>query len=84
MKILKQIIGRNLLTNCPVNIADFSAAEYIFGPDEGNLHGKTVRSKPQELKSIQVNLPMELIAKYQSVILSSDYMFLNGVSFFNT
>ena len=27
---------------------------------------------------------MELIAKYQSVILSADYMFVNGIPFFNT
>ena len=27
---------------------------------------------------------MEIIAKYQSVILSPDYMFVNGVPLFNT
>ena len=31
-----------------------------------------------------VNLPMKLIAKYQWVILSADYMFVNGFLFFNT
>ena len=63
---------------------DVSAAEDIFGPDEGSPHEKTVRTKPQEVKSMHGNLPMELIAKYQSVILSADYMFVNGVPFFNT
>ena len=84
VKMLKRIIGGNLLTNCPVNIADVSAAEDILLPDEGSLRRKTVRTKTMEVNSIHVNLPMELIAKYQSVILSSDYMFVNGVSFFNT
>ena len=84
MKTLKRIIGSNLLTNCLVNTADVSTAEDIFGPDEGILCGKTARNKPQEVKSMHVNLPMELIAKYQSGILFADYMFVNGVPFFNT
>ena len=33
---------------------------------------------------MHVNLPIKLITKYQSVILSTDYMFVNGVPFFNT
>ena len=32
-KTLKRIIGSNLLTYCPVNIADVSATEDIFGLD---------------------------------------------------
>ena len=84
VKMLKRIIGRNLLTNCLVNIADVSAAEDIFGLDEGSLCRKTVRTKPQELNSMHVNLHMEHIAKYQSVILSADYVFVNGVPFLNT
>ena len=84
MKTLKRIIGRNLLTNFPVNISDIRVAEDIFVPDEGSLRGKTVRTKPQEFMSTHINLPMEIIAKYQSVILSPDYMFVNGVPLFNT
>ena len=33
---------------------------------------------------MHVNLPMKLIAQYQSVILSADYMFVNGIQLFNT
>ena len=33
---------------------------------------------------MHVNLPMKIIAKYQSVILSADYMFVNGFLFLNT
>ena len=33
---------------------------------------------------MHVNLPMEIIAKYQLVILSDDFMLVNGVPFFNT
>ena len=73
-----------MLTNCPVNIAEVSATYYILGPDEGSLSRKTVRTKPQEVKSMHANLPMELIAKYQSVILSADYVFVNDAPFFNT
>ena len=83
VKTLKWIIGRNLLTNCPFNIADVSSVKEISGTEEGRLRRKTVRTEPQEVKSTHVNLPMELIVKYQSVILSADYIFVNGVSFFN-
>ena len=83
VKTLNRIIGRNILTNCPVNIAYVSDTEEIFGKYEGILHGKKVITKPQEVKSIHVNLPMELITKYQSVILSADYMFVNSVPFLN-
>ena len=73
-----------MCTNYPVNIADVSAAEEIFGLDEGILQIKTVRTNPPEVKSVHVNIPMELIARYQSVILSADYIFVNGAPFFNT
>ena len=73
-----------MITNCPVNIADVSAAEDIFDLNEGIIRGKKVRTKPQEVMSQHINLPMELIAKYQSVILSADYIFVDGVPFFNT
>ena len=33
---------------------------------------------------MHVNLPMELIGKYQSVLLSNDYMSVNGVPLLNT
>ena len=73
-----------MLTNCTFNIAEVSSAEEIFGSDKGNLRGNTARTKPQEFKSMHFNLPMELIAKYQLVVLSADYMFVNGILFFNT
>ena len=47
IKMIKRIIGINILNNCPFNIADVSAAEDIFGPDEGSLHGNTFRTKAQ-------------------------------------
>ena len=83
VKTLKRIICSNLLTNSMVNITDVSAAEDILGPNEGSLCGKTVRTKLREFNSMHVNLPMELIEKYQLVILSAEYMFVNGVSFLN-
>ena len=67
-----------------MSITDFSAAEDISVPDEVSLHVKTVRTKPREVKPMHANLTMEIIAKYQSVILSANYMFVNGVLLFNT
>ena len=77
-------MGRNILTKCPVNIADVNSTDEIFGPYKGSLRRKIARTKSWEVKYIHVNLPMELIAKYQSVILFADYMFVNRILFLNT
>ena len=77
MKTLKQIIGRNLITNFLVHISEVSAVEDILVPYKGSICEKIFRTNPWEVKSVYVNLPMELTAKYQSVILSADYMFVS-------
>ena len=64
IKTIKQIVGSNLCTNCPFNIVYISATEDIFVPDEGILCEKTSRTKPKEVKSMNVNLPTERIEKY--------------------
>ena len=61
IKTFKRIVSRNILTKCPVNISYISAAEEIFIRNEGSLRVKVVRTKPQEVKSMHVNLTMEII-----------------------
>ena len=61
-----------------------NVAEYIFGKDEGYLHGKTTQYKPHQAQAIYVNTPKDLTERYQSVTLSADLMFVNGIPFFVT
>ena len=69
VKALKLIICRNLLTNCPVSIVDVSDAEDTFLPAEVRLHGKTGRTKIQEVRSQFTNLPMELITNISQLFI---------------
>ena len=71
------------MINCPISIADVTAAEDIFGKDEGSLHGKTTRSKTHQVKVIYFNIPNHLVERYQSVTLSTEFFF-NGIPFFVT
>ena len=84
MKTFKRILGRNILINCLVNTADVSDTEDIFFSDKVNLHRNTINTNTCKVKFMHVNLPMELIAKYQSSILSAGYIFVNGIPLFST
>ena len=63
------------MINCPISIADVTAAEDIFGKNEGSLHGKTTLSKTYQVKVIYFNIPKHLVERYQSVTLSADFIF---------
>ena len=68
----------------PIPIDYVNAAEDVFSKDEGSLHMKNVFSKTNQLCYSYINIPKHLMERYQSVIVSSDFMFANGISFFIT
>ena len=78
------IVDRNLLPNCPINRGDIAAAEDIFGPDVGNLKGKTVRRPTPHVPSKLIAVPMKLMKQYRDVTLAGDIMFVNRIPFFVT
>ena len=84
-KELLRLVDGKLLANCPVTRLDIMAAEDIFGPDVGSLYGKTVRRAPQATRMAQAAaLPVEIMARYRTVTLTADIMFVNKMPFLIT
>ena len=59
-------------------------AEHIYGPSQAHLKGKTVRRSTDHVADNVSILPATIMAKYMSVILCADIIFINGVRFFTT
>jgi hypothetical protein len=72
------------ITNCPVTTKHLDYAEGIFGPDIGDLKGKTTRRKPAPVVDDHVAIPRELIAAQYAVTLCLDGMRINSVPFLTT
>ena len=68
----------------PISLTDVNASGHIFGKYEGSLYGKTVRSNPNQVCSTHINTPKNLMERHQPVILSADFIFVNGIPFFFT
>jgi hypothetical protein len=66
------------IKNNPVTLEDIKITESIFGPDIGNLKGKTTRGKPSPVVSDYIEIPPELIQAQQDVVLCMDTMYING------
>ena len=61
---------------------DVNVTEQIFGPETGCLTGKTFNSTGTAVRTNLTNLPFEILERYQSVTLSGDIMWINGIRFF--
>jgi len=57
-------------------------AEHIYGPSQAHLKGKTVRRSTNHVVDNVSILPVTIMAKYMTVILCADIIFINGVRFF--
>ena len=67
-----------------ISLDDMNTAQDIFGKEKGSLRGKTVRSNPNQVRVTHSNITKHLMKRYQSVMLSTDFMFVNGIFFFVT
>ena len=76
------IIIKKRPKNCPLMVEDVKAAEHIFVPETGCLTGKTVKRTGIAVRTNLANLPFEILERYQSVTLSGDIMWINGIRFF--
>ena len=80
----KAMIRMNLIKNLKVTTADINLAEKAFGPDVGEIKGKTTRSKSKVAESNVIELPPELISIHEEVILSIDGLAVNTLKFLTT
>ena len=78
------MLRMNLIKNSKITTADINLAEKAFGPDVGEIKGKTTRSKPKVSESNIIEIPPELLAIHEEVILSIDGLSVNGLKFLTT
>ena len=80
-KDYKTYVANNDMIDWPISINGVNADGEIFDKDKGSLRVKTVQSKPHQVWSTYINTPNHLVDRYQSVTLSSDFMFVNDIPF---
>ncbi len=56
----------------------------IWGPSVAALKGKTVRKKPEPVKTETVHIPKEICKLHKEVTLMIDIFFVNSIPFFVT
>jgi len=76
---MKMILKQNLIEDCTVTTKDAETAKQVFGPDVGTLKGKTVRKKSPIVKNDLIEIPPEILERYQDLVLEIDLMFVNGM-----
>ena len=83
-KQLSYLLDHHLIPNSPFTSHDVRRAEQIYGPDLGNLKGKTTRRNPPTVDQIMQQCPDTIIEQYGNIMLSADVMHVNGIPFFVT
>lgn len=84
LRTILHIVDRKLFPNCPITRTDIKMAEHIYGPSRAHLKGKTVcRSTDHVVNNVSI-LQTTIMAKYMTVTLCADIIFINGVRFFTT
>jgi hypothetical protein len=78
------ILRFNQIKDCPVMVKDAMEAYKIWGPSMAVLKGKTVRKKPEPVKTETVHIPKEICELHKEVTLTIDIFFVNSIPFFIT
>jgi hypothetical protein len=81
---LKAMIRMNLIRNNKVTTKDVNLAVKAFGPDVGDIKGKTTRSRPTPVSNNIIEIPDELLEVQRDVVLSMDGMTVNSLTFLRT
>ncbi len=76
------ILRFNQIKDCPVMVKDAMAAYKIWGLSVAALKGKTVRKKPEPVKTETVYIPKEICKLHKEVTLTIDIFFVNSIPFF--
>jgi hypothetical protein len=78
------ILRSNQIKDCPVTVKDAMVAYKIWGPSMAALKGKTVRKKPEPIKTNIVSIPKKICELHKEVTLTIDIFFVNKIPFFVT
>jgi hypothetical protein len=81
---LKAMIRMNLIRNNTVTTDDVNLATKAYGPDVGEIKGKTTRSRPTPVTSNIVEIPDELLDVQQDLTVSMDGLEVNSLKFLST
>ena len=81
---LSYLLDHHLIPNSPYTSHDVRRAEQIYGPDLGNLKGKTTQRNPPSVDHITQQCPPKIMEEYGDITLSADVMDVNGIPFFVT
>ena len=78
-------IGENGLRNFPVEVADISNSNVIFGPNRPIIRGATTRgTKVPRTKEQRVGIPRDLYKLNKMVTITEDVMLVSGIPFLVT
>ena len=80
----KQLVNSDSIKNCKVTAQDISNSRVVFGPDLPGLQGKTTRKNPTRVVSVYMGIPRAIYERYKDIVLTTDFMFVNGISFLVT
>jgi hypothetical protein len=78
------ILRSNQIKNSPVTVEDVMVAHKIWGPSVAALKGKTVRKRPEPIKTDIVSIPKEIHELHKEVTLTINIFFMNKIPFFLT
>jgi hypothetical protein len=65
-------------------VEDAMVAYKVWGPSVATLKGKTVRKRPEPIKTDIVSIPKEIRELHKEVTLTIDIFFVNKIPFFLT
>ncbi len=78
------ILRFNQIKDCPVMVKDAMVAYKIWGQSVAALKGKTVRKKPEAVKTETVHILKEICKLHKEVTLTIDIFLVNFIPFFVT
>ena len=78
-------LGENGLRNYPVEAADISNSNVIFGPNRPIFRGETTRdTKVLKTKQQRVGIQRYFYKLHKMVTITADFMFVSGIHFLVT
>ena len=80
---LPTLLCQNMIKNCPVTAEDAKIVEKSFGPDMGELQGKTTRKTPNPVWDDTIEIPPEIREIHKDTLLCFDILYVSGMPFMN-